>query len=220
MITVYKTTNLVNGKYYIGVHETNDPDDSYLGSGKRLFLSIEKYGIKNFKKLVIFLFEQRDLAYAKERELLDECLHDPLCYNLVKGGFGGVGFLQKSTAHREALRISHLGKPSKLVGIPKSDEHKRKLSLANKGKLPPNTGIRMTEEAKFYLSQLNRGKVSSQKTKKLISLKVRMHIASCGTNSKDTVWITNNLVDKMIKKTSYLPEGFVYGRSQMRKRTA
>lgn len=34
--TIYKTTNLINGKIYIGKHQTKDPYDSYLGSGKRL----------------------------------------------------------------------------------------------------------------------------------------------------------------------------------------
>lgn len=33
---VYKTTNLINKKIYIGVHSTRDINDSYLGSGKLL----------------------------------------------------------------------------------------------------------------------------------------------------------------------------------------
>ena len=34
--TIYKTTNLENGKIYIGYHETLDIFDSYLGSGSEL----------------------------------------------------------------------------------------------------------------------------------------------------------------------------------------
>jgi hypothetical protein len=41
---IYKTTNLLNGKYYIGMHVTNQIDDGYLGSGKYLNNAIKKYG--------------------------------------------------------------------------------------------------------------------------------------------------------------------------------
>lgn len=42
--TVYRTTNKINGMFYIGVYKTTDPNDSYLGSGKRI-----RYAIKNRK---------------------------------------------------------------------------------------------------------------------------------------------------------------------------
>ena len=47
---VYKTTNLVNNKYYIGVHATNDLNDGYFGSGKNLKQAIKKYGKEHFKR--------------------------------------------------------------------------------------------------------------------------------------------------------------------------
>ena len=51
---VYKTTNLVNGKIYIGQHQTYDLNDGYLGSGILLRRAIEKYGEENFKREILF----------------------------------------------------------------------------------------------------------------------------------------------------------------------
>jgi hypothetical protein len=84
--TVYKTVCRVNGKYYLGVHKTNKPHDSYLGSGKHLQLAVTKYGRENFTKEVLFVYCDATSAYAKEWELLQVCLGDTLCMNLTIGG--------------------------------------------------------------------------------------------------------------------------------------
>jgi hypothetical protein len=61
MAIVYKTTNLINGKMYIGVDSKNDK--TYLGSGKILKKSISKYGIENFRKEIIMEFKTDKEAY-------------------------------------------------------------------------------------------------------------------------------------------------------------
>ena len=48
--TLYKITNLINQKFYIGVHATNNPNDSYMGSGVAITRAIAKHGRENFKK--------------------------------------------------------------------------------------------------------------------------------------------------------------------------
>ena len=50
---VYKTTNKLNGKYYIGQHCTEYIDDGYIGYGKVFIKALKKYGKDNFyrKKL-------------------------------------------------------------------------------------------------------------------------------------------------------------------------
>ena len=44
---IYRTTNLINQKFYVGKDTHNNPN--YYGSGKRLKLAIKKYGIENFQ---------------------------------------------------------------------------------------------------------------------------------------------------------------------------
>ena len=50
---VYRITNMINGKKYIGKHSTTDVYDGYFGSGVAIKQAINKYGIDNFKKEII-----------------------------------------------------------------------------------------------------------------------------------------------------------------------
>lgn len=86
---VYKTINLINGKFYIGIHSTNNLDDNYLGSGWVLKDAIIKYGRENFKRKILYVFNTRQEAMAKEAEIVnDEFIQDNNNYNLTIGGNG------------------------------------------------------------------------------------------------------------------------------------
>lgn len=112
---VYITTNLVNGKKYIGVsvRKDNKYRETYLGSGVRLKKAIEKYGIENFKKEIIKEFSTAKEARDYERQYIEECnaIKDPNYYNLVAGGYGGA-----------------------VIGHAVSEETRKKIGLAHKGK--------------------------------------------------------------------------------------
>lgn len=99
---VYLTTNLVNNKIYIGVHKTNTPDkfDGYLGNGlwvndmyllnhpkEPFHYAVKKYGIKNFKRKTIKVFDNREDALDLERQLVnEEFIKRSDTYNITIGG--------------------------------------------------------------------------------------------------------------------------------------
>ena len=83
----YKITNTINNHFYYGIHSTNDLNDGYMGSGRRLKIAIKKYGIENFSKEIIKFFNNRDELAKYEAEIVTESLvHDPNCYNMIVGG--------------------------------------------------------------------------------------------------------------------------------------
>lgn len=94
---VYRTTNNINGKYYVGVHNTEDLNDGYLGSGKLLLQAISKYGRSNFRREILQFFDNETDAFNYEAELVTENeVNNPNCYNLTLGGFGNGNMLFKS----------------------------------------------------------------------------------------------------------------------------
>lgn len=86
---VYKTTNTVNNKIYVGLHSTNNINDNYIGSGYVIKDAIKKYGKSKFKKEIIYVFNSREEARKMEAFIVDEdfCKRNDT-YNLVEGGMG------------------------------------------------------------------------------------------------------------------------------------
>ncbi len=95
VFTVYKTTYLNTGQYYYGFHETDNPQDGYLGSGIWVKRAVKKYGKKNFRKNVLSTHPTDVEAYAKEVELIKLTKNDPLCMNLQEGGRGSFRYINE-----------------------------------------------------------------------------------------------------------------------------
>lgn len=91
---IYKTINLVNGKYYIGHHRTDKLDDGYLGSGVALKNAIKKYGKDAFTRVILEYCSDEESMWERENALVDK--DDPLSYNMTDGGRGGWGHVDNS----------------------------------------------------------------------------------------------------------------------------
>lgn len=87
---IYKTTCLVTGRFYVGMHSTDDLEDGYLGSGKRLGYSRKKHGDNQHIKVILEMLPSREALKLREKELVNsDLLKHPQCMNLQEGGGGG-----------------------------------------------------------------------------------------------------------------------------------
>jgi hypothetical protein len=105
---VYKVTNTINNKYYIGYHKTRDVNDKYLGSGTIIKKAVAKYGISKFVKEILFETSDQTKALEKEDELISLSLLDPLCMNIRRGGAAGWNG-EQHPERRERLRQLNKG---------------------------------------------------------------------------------------------------------------
>ncbi len=130
---IYKTTNLINGKYYIGKHKTKNLEDGYLGSGKLLKRAIIKYGIQSFHKEILL-----ECSNEQQMDLAEKILvvPDSTNYNLCDGGKGGWSYVNKNTTVEQISRRRtgkhHSEKTLLKLRKPKTESWKNKL----RGKRP------------------------------------------------------------------------------------
>ena len=175
---IYKITNNLNGKIYIGKHETENVDDGYMGSGKIIKRAIAKYGVENFTKEILFDVYGKDLMDFLEEAIVDEAFvaRDDT-YNIALGGKGGAvkGHVawNKGKHHSEETKRkmsdARKGKPCPWNRRPMSEEHKKKISKAEKGKPGNRKGCVVSEETRRKLSEANKGKRLSEEHKRKIS---------------------------------------------------
>ena len=133
---LYKITNLINNKIYIGVHSTNNLDDDYFGSGILLNTSIKKYGKENFRKDILEWFDWKCEAYARETVIVtSEFIKHANNYNICIGGHGSSkpGFKMMITDN-DRLRRKNRAK-SLYKFQTENSHHKQSMSLINSGKV-------------------------------------------------------------------------------------
>lgn len=153
---IYKTTNNINGKIYIGQkrydrnNDIADPAPSYIGSGTKLNNAIKKYGKENFSREI--------LCWCLNQEALDDCekffikhtdsMNIEIGYNLCEGG--------QAQMPKELVKL--YGKDNPNYGKKWTDEmRKRSSDMAKarniKGERNPNYGNRWSKEQRQAASK-------------------------------------------------------------------
>lgn len=169
---------MINKKIYIGIHQTNNPYDSYLGSGKIIKRAIKKYGKENFSKEILYIFHNKEDMVEKEFEIVNEdFVEDENTYNITNGGkYSGVyGNNGKPGFGGENL-ISGAILKERLIENGKWEEHKLHISSSLK---------------KYYKHNENgfKGKKHTRETKNKIGKANSKHQKGKGNSQYGTVWI-------------------------------
>lgn len=211
---IYKITNLIDNSIYIGKHKTKDKNDSYFGSGVLLKCAIEKYGIENFKKEIIFECKSEDEMNELESNIVDEVFVSRLdTYNVALGGKGGYeyinsNYLNGNSVNRSKEHMSKMGKCSmkKFWTKYENDENFKKemdsktlnnFSLYVKLHGNPFKGKKHTNETKIKMSKSHKGKCVGDKN-----------------GSYGTIWITDDNFDRKINRNESIPDGWRRGRKK------
>ena len=149
---IYKTTNLINGKIYVGQHKAANFDKYYKGSGQLLTRAFKKYGKSNFTCEILATAETKEELNTLEVYWIAELntRDTSIGYNITEGGEGTVGYIHTAEA-RTKMSMAKKGKPL-------SPEHCKAIGLRS-------LGHKMTEENKAKLRAINLGKKASEETR-------------------------------------------------------
>ena len=209
---IYKITNRLDNKFYVGKHKTADKNDDYFGSGLLLERAVQKHGKENFVKEILFELPTEDEMNQREADIVDEdfVARDDT-YNIKLGGVGGWDY------------VNAIGK--NINDKNQSPDHLKKLSLAgiNRSRWllenDPEFRRAWSEKASYSLTKrqltgnLFSGHRHTDETKQKMSLSKKGKFMGKDNPAYGTMWITNGSENRKIKRFDKVPSGLSRGRS-------
>lgn len=200
---LYEITNNITQDFYIGVHKTKNMDDGYMGSGTRLKRSIDKYGLENFRKDVMAMFDDEVTMFEAERTVVNEqLLQDVHCLNLKVGGSGGWSFNQLPVTKRPNYGTAEYRRKRGQAAGAAAVRARKRIQQAD-----PSFFKRVTAAAAVAVLS------EESKQKRRDSFERIAHQSGSSNSQFGTMWITDGVVNHKIAKDSDIPEGFRKGRS-------
>lgn len=189
--TIYKITNKINDKIYIGKHQTARLDDDYFGSGKHLKRSVEKYGRENFIKEILHVFDNESDMNAKEAELVtyDFCNRNDT-YNICEGGKGGWSHVNNVVWTPEKRKILN-----------------KKAAIAPRKEVSKEVVLERSRRAAETLQKLFENEHYKKKWLEKISLGVKKHRLENPRNvsneTKQKISLTNSIKQAGMRNSQY-----------------
>lgn len=221
---IYETTNLINGKKYVGKHVSRTFDNKYYGSGTSFRKDFNKFGETNFKIRVLEKCNSNKELIEKETYYIKlfDAVRSPRYYNNSYGG-ESEGWNGVNKAIKEgSVNISRFS------GKHHTEDSKRKISEALKGRPSPRRGTKISEKQRKAIIESNkrkRGMKLSEKARKNISDAAKGRILSdlqkhnIGKSMKNRKHITDGINNKFVKLEEldqYLSSGWRLGQTNRR----
>ena len=208
---IYETTNLINGKIYVGAHQTDNLNDGYLGSGRYFRRALNKYGESNFSRKVLFEFDNQKDMYIKEGEIVDKnFIARKDTYNIKLGGYGGFDHLNFGLFKSKNFRFlpgwskshSPFSNPEKygidIVREWRERGQKKLQLLIDSGKIKPQKWL--DEHPEFRQKGLDKMNSPESIIKRIETLRSIGHQQGEKNSQYGTCWITNGFENKKVKK--------------------
>jgi len=220
---IYKITNTLNNKIYIGSHKTKNKDDGYMGSGKYLLRAIKKYGVEKFSKEILFELDNSKEMYKKEAELVNEdYLAEENTYNLKRGGFGGFDYINENKlygfSNQEVARAGRVSANKKLEEKYGTEWHsfiskigREKSSKVIKEKMKEDPDFRKKAKARANNAS-NYALLETSREKRKQTFKEIGHQSGIKNSQFGKMWITNGIENKSLLKSNNIPDGWRKGR--------
>jgi hypothetical protein len=190
------------------MHSTSNLNDGYMGSGKRLWLSINKHGKKNHTKEILEFLDDRESLINREIQLVNEdILNDSMCMNLMKGGKGGF-----ISIDQQKNRSSAGGKRHSELLITDSEYSDRVATNKREGLIRRWKDPEYRSKLMVIVGTNFKNKQHSTETKKLMSASHKNKGLADSNSQFGTCWITNMSENAKIHRGDIVPDGWQLGR--------
>jgi group I intron endonuclease len=189
---VYKTTNLQNGKFYVGQHTLDD--DEYLGSGIILHKAIKKYGKENFIRETLEEYETKEDMNEGEKFWIEklDARNPKIAYNIGEGGTGGDNITHNP--NREAIIEKQSRASKKMWEQPgRKEAHSKKMS--GEGNLL--YGVGHTEETKTKMSIIQKSMYNDPEFKERKLKELRDPVRTKKISEAKKIPLTDDEYDKL-----------------------
>jgi group I intron endonuclease len=184
---IYKTTNIKNGRFYIGKDKHNNP--TYIGSGILLKQAIKKYGKNSFQKEILEHCDTESELNEREMYWISKYRCDE-CYNIANGGEGGDVFTNKPEHLKDITRAKlskfMKNKDNNPMYNKKSKDKLLKTMASDEYKFNMKVGL-----SKYWVNPENTSNHSKRMKEILDSSEMRKKWSECKTGSKNGRWLGN-----------------------------